>query len=396
MLAVVMILLFSFLVQLHYRPYYVSDQSGTYPADVLAQARYLSKVIHSGGAQRMQEIFPEGFLFMHALHALSWATIAESGRHDIFVHQDYVEGEAIRAITWSLRAMESPEGKRPFTKDMSPSYGVFYRGWTNYVRAKKIHLWSEPEDIINFQKSSDEIARALRESEGPFLPSYPHAAWPADMVVALASLARYDHHFGTQRYQNLLTDWVTSVRGQPDPATGLIPHAVSAPGNQLLEGARGCSQSLIHCFLPEIDGPFAEEQFQLYRSQFFTTRLGLPGIREYPVGHSGSGDVDSGPVIWEIGGAASIVGQRAMLLHGETEVYVGLRNAIEAFGLPLRLGKTKRYLAGVLPVADAFIAWSNATEQSAQEQLPRFNWGKSLQFFLLIILFLLGWTFVKL
>ena len=74
--------------------------------------------------------------------------------------------------------------------------------------------------------------------------------------------------------------------------------------------------------------------------------------------------IDSGPVIWSIGGAASVVGQRAALVNGNEELYVGLRNSIEAFGFGYSWLGEKKYLAGKLPMADVFIAWSNSAEKT--------------------------------
>ena len=63
----------------------------------------------------------------------------------------------------------------------------------------------------------------------------------------------------------------------------------------------------------------------LYKEHFLDYRLGLPGIREYRKGVEGNGSVDSGPVIWDIGGSASIVGVRTLGLYGETTAYKGMK-----------------------------------------------------------------------
>lgn len=47
---------------------------------------------------------------------------------------------------------------------------------------------------------------------------------------------------------------------------------------------------------------------------------------------------------------------------GDTTTAVGLRNSIEAFGLPQTGSMGKSYLLGQLPIADAFIAWGNSVE----------------------------------
>jgi hypothetical protein len=135
--------------------------------------------------------------------------------------------------------------------------------------------------------------------------------------------------------------------------------------------------------LPEIDSAYAWQQFTLYKKHFTDYRLGLPGVREFPKGVIGLADVDSGPVLFQIGGAASIVGRRTMQQYGETTLAVGLRNSIEAFGIPWTQDGQKAYLRGVLPIADAFIAWSNGLEAivSMADETP---WRAKFQLYSLL------------
>ena len=170
---------------------------------------------------------------------------------------------------------------------------------------------------------------------------------------------------------------------------GLLPHSVHWKTGAIEESSRGSSQCLMLNFLLEIDPVFADGQFKIFKSKFLDYRIGLPGIREYPKGKVGYGDIDSGPVIWGIGGAASIVGQRTMALYGEETVAIGLRNSIESFGLGYSSNKTKDYLFGVLPIADAFIAWSNAVEaHKSQKLFTDNNWRWKTQLLSLSILVL--------
>jgi hypothetical protein len=366
LLALVGLLLY-FNAAFYYSPDFETDKSGTWNKDVYHQLRHLKTEMHAGAATDMQQLFPEGHLFMNALYGLAWLDFAEATHADTFgnafiLHGDFPEGEAFRELDWALTEMDSPRGRRIFNEDLTLPYGAFYRGWTNYLLARKISLrTASAGEIGELQKNCDAIALALKESSSPYLESYHDGIWPADNILTIASLAAYDRIFPESRYDTTITSWLTQVKTQLDPATGLIPHVVyeGAPP----QGARGSSLSLILSLLPEIDSVFAAEQFALYEKHFVTSRLGLPAIREYPQGIEGEGDIDSGPVIWGIGGAASVVGQRAALVNGNAELYVGLRNSIEAFGFAYSWFGEKKYVGGQLPMADAFIAWSNAAEK---------------------------------
>lgn len=67
-----------------------------------------------------------------------------------------------------------------------------------------------------------------------------------------------------------------------------------------------------------------------------------------------------------------------MQRYGDTTTAQGLRNSIEAFGAPYRSTTGKRYLFGVLPIADAFIAWSNSLEVTQTMQTSQ-NWRGRFQ-----------------
>lgn len=120
----------------------------------------------------------------------------------------------------------------------------------------------------------------------------------------------------------------------------------------------------------------------------------MTGIREYPKGQEGDGDIDSGPVIWGIGGAASLVGQRAAGIHKKEQRFVELRNSVEAFGTAYQWNGKKRFVFGQLAVADAFIAWANAVEQR-KGQFKSSSWRGTFQLSSLGLFLLIGWMIYR-
>jgi hypothetical protein len=375
------------ILYLNIRLYYQPQWSSTAPQtnlSVEAQLNYLQKRMHAGAAVDMQKRYPEGYLFLNALYGLSWCNLLAKTQV-----QSPLYKQGIEEVRWALQAIDTPAGLAPFSPNLPLAYGAFYQGWSNYLRGKYLGLLPNMmEDTTQariFQDNCAQIAKAVAESKTPFLESYIYATWPADMVVLMASLAQHDRLFRPQ-YGVLTQKWLKQVDKRTDQL-GMIPHSVHSYTGKVLEAARGSSQSLILNFLIEIDSTYAHRHFERYKKAFLARRTGLPGIREYPKGTLGFGDVDSGPVIFGIGGAASIVGQRTMALYGEADVAVGLRNCIETFGLGWHWGKEKCYLFGALPIADAFIAWANSVEASKEERLVgRRNWRWSFQLALVVVL----------
>lgn len=355
--------------------------------DLLCQLRFLKDATHGGAANEMQQYYPEGYVFMNAIYGLSWCELAAHLPHTSPVYK-----EAHSEIQWSWEEVTSDQGKRIFDPSLQIPYGVFYTGWNNYLLGKKLSVEpAEKRDTteLKFYHAQCRTIAAVIDST-PFPESYPFAAWPGDATVAVASLAVHDKLF-VPEFQATTRKWIENVKHHLD-TSGLIPHSVHSGSGKTKEIAKGSSQSLILNFLPEIDSVFAREQFALFKMKFLDSRFGLPGIREVRNGLSGGEDIDSGPVIFNIGGAASVVGLRTMALYGETTAAVGLRNSIEAFGMAMESDGKKKYLFGKLPMADAFIAWANSTEPVKSKMLvAEESWkGRFRLSALLAILFMAG------
>ncbi len=334
------------------------------PADgapaVRRQMAFLRDELESGAAEQAQRQFPEGYLFLYALYGLTAVHLGldspPSSRAD-----------ELADARWALAALETDAGRAPFAGDMQPELGVFYRGWTNWLRGGILHLQPpatrDAAEAERFEADSAELAAAFDESAVPFLQSYPGRAWPVDSTVAMASLSLHDKLF-PPRYDTTIIRWVAGVRANLDPATGLVPHTADPDTGAPTAGARGTSQSLINRFLPEIDTEFASGQYVRFRELFLNSPLGLgPAVREYPHGTDGPADVDSGPLPLGISLSATVVTLGAARVHGDASLAGGLGNFGDAAGLPLDTLSTRRYAFGARPIGDAFLAWAKSDRQ---------------------------------
>lgn len=338
---------------------------------------------------KMQRLYPEGYVFLNAMYALAWYNLATSSVGDRYFTEAQLE------IQRAWQRIDSPTGREPFTEELSLPYGAFYRGWNNYVLARKLSM-EAPEDrsekeVSIFKASCDTIASALAAHTYPV--SYYGAAWPADVLMCVASLANHDIMYGP-RYHDVIQDWVTRVKMRLD-RRGLIPHAVQPLTGDPLGAARGSSQSLMLILLNEIDETFAREQFALYRMHFVDTVLGLPGVREFPKGERGFGDVDSGPVVMGLGAAATIVGADTLHAFGDLQGSAAISQLIDAAGMPIETSEERHYLFGTLPIADAFIAWTHASSLDTQRERYTFTRFHLFSFIAVSVLVAFAWILLK-
>lgn len=339
--------------------------------------------------ERMQQLFPEGYIFIHALYGLSWCELALADS----LHDETLKTKALQEALYAFDQIDSDKARSTFQPELIPAYGIFYCGWKNYLLAKILQVdrsfkGHESYEAL-FEKQSNEIEAALKLRKHPYLESYSGQAWPADMFVAMASLSNYDR-LNTLRFQSDIQSWLEEVKEKLDPKTQLIPHKVHAETAATIEGAKGSSVGLSLRMLGEIDPTFGREQFNLAQTHFITTQFGLPAVREFPQGVDGVADIDSGPVIFGVGFVATIVMTGTMSMYDHPTLANQQYQTIQGFGFETKNDEEKKYLFGVLPMADAFITWGRATDlhySSSQPNVSSKNWR--LAFHLISVLVLL-------
>ncbi|WP_327000059.1 hypothetical protein OHA72_33635 [Dactylosporangium sp. NBC_01737] len=325
------------------------------PIGVRRQLAFLRAALDDGAGQDAQGLYPEGYFFLHALYGLTWVELGLRGPAG-------ERATAVREARLAWRQLDSPQGRAPFSEGLSPPFGVFYQGWSNWLLGGVLSLQPAGQrdrgELDRFAAGSAALGRAFDASASPYLTAYPGQAWPVDSTVAMASLRLHDTLL-PPAFTGTVQRWLSGVRQRLDPRTGLLPHRVDPATGEPAEVARGTSQSVIQRFLGDIDPAFAREQYLRFRDQFVVRPLGLgPAVREYPDGVDGPADVDSGPLPLGVSLSATVVTIGAAQVNHDAPLSAALANYGELAGLPLDTPWTRRYAFGLLPVGDAFLAWS--------------------------------------
>jgi hypothetical protein len=329
---------------------------------------YLRASLESGGGEAAQQQFPEGYFFSSALYGLAWTDLAAGGG---------VDASAARAeARWALDRLESPAGRSAFNDALMPKYGIFYAGWSLLLRSEVASL--DPAAVGTDERDrivADSVAVAsafednLDAGGSPFLVAYSNQSWPVDSVVAIAALRRADH-VTDQDHGQLIDRWLRRVNDLVDPRTGLLPHQTDPKTGAVVQGSRGSSQSIIQRMWPTVDPGTASEVYRRFRTQFVATWAGFVGIREYPDGMDGPGDVDSGPLVVGFSASASAVAIGAARANGDEGLAVAIVHEADAFGVPLTIGGKRRYAFGAVPIGDAFLTWARSTPPAPVSDYP--------------------------
>ncbi|HEX8693006.1 MAG TPA: hypothetical protein VF746_11335 [Longimicrobium sp.] len=311
----------------------------------LAQLAHLGRGLEAR-ADEMQEYFPEGRVFTLALYGLAWVDVGRAATDQ--ATRERALAEARRALALA----EAPRSLEPFGPAGGLPFGMFYEGWTGHLRAGTLHLAGGAAGDGAFRATCERLDAAFR-GHGPWVDSYPGAAWPGDNAVGAAVL----RSCGTlldPRYARAAEAWLRAALARADPASGLLPF------DDRSRRPRGSSTALMIRFVYEIDPGVAAAHFGAFERLFATRLAGLlPAAREYPRGVDGRGDVDSGPVVLGVSAPASLVGIAAARIVGRERAAADLRATPEVLGLPVQWRGQRSYGFGRMPVADAFLAWAS-------------------------------------
>ncbi len=383
-----------FLVWLNYPLVYRSVDPYDKITDAVMHLNFIEKELKQNKlGERMQNTYPEGYVFINALYGLSWCELALSdpGRGAA------LKNKALNEALFAYREVNSERAKLPFDKTLYPECGIYYFGWKNYLLSKILMLdtnFAGHEFLINdYNFGCSALKQIINGKENPYMQTYQGSTWPSDMFVAVASLKNYGRIFGGMYDSDVIT-WVNKVKARLDPATGMVPHKVNPGTGMTTQGPRGSSMSLTLRMLTEIDTVFAWEQYRLLEKNFASSFLGLPYLREYPKGIDGKGDIDSGPVIFGIGFSGTVVMISTYASLGLAGLCENQFRTIDRFGFSTGSDNGRMYLLGKYPMADAFVAWgitSDLKNLSAGSKLSpfRFNWFSGLSFLLVLLLWLL-------
>lgn len=325
---------------------YVGYGPGAGDRVVPDQVRFLQRAVARGDGARMQQLFPEGSFFLTALTTSAASGVSDPG--------------SVRALRDEL---DSPASVAVFGSGMQPEHGIFQAGWSLSAAVDLATASQDPTDRADVDRRAAAVDAAFRSSTTGFLAAYPGQFWPCDSVVGAAALARAAVLLDRPEWLETVRRWRQTVMSAADPASGLLSHRVDDDG-RALEAPRGSSQSIIQTFWPAIsqalDGHPDTATWSRFVDTFVVREAGLVGVREYPRGQPGAGDVDSGPLILGVSASASVVTLAAARAVGDDRLASSLDREAELFGLPLAWPGGRRYVFGVLPVGDAFLAWARS------------------------------------
>lgn len=257
--------------------------------------------------------FPEGDLFPFAFPALALLADLERGKG---VHG---AREAASALVEACRAAVT--ARLGDVRALGPGAREnVYLGWLALVLSR----WEQVSGDTSHAAERRHVCAILRAeleamTDGGPLDSFPGTCWPFDTIPPLLALRLSDLLDRESRSAAAIERhlvWI-ETRGC-DPATGLPASHVDSRHAPNGSPPRGCDLSWRIGFMKLLDESRARKLYERYARQFWSELLLLAGFREYPRGHAGRMDADSGPIVLGLGMAATGFGLNATRAAGDS------------------------------------------------------------------------------
>jgi len=214
---------------------------------------------------------------------------------------------------------------------------VFYRMLVISALTSHARLTEDTQYLPLLKDQVESLSAELDASRHGLLDDYPGECYPGDVVTAIAMLRKADRVLGTDR-----TDFVRrALRGFQNQALdphGLVPYAAHAGSGEPLGPSRGCGNSYVSLFSPEIWPEQAREWYDRHTRFFWQEVWTAVGFREFPrdmKGYDWLFDVDAGPVLKGYGFAACAFGVGAARVNGHFEHAFPLTAEMYAVSCPL-------------------------------------------------------------
>lgn len=198
---------------------------------------------------------------------------------------------------------------------------VFYRMLVIAALTSDARLTEDKQYLPLLKDQADSLAAELGASPFGLLDDYPGQCYPGDVLTAIAMIHRADQVLGTD-HSAFITRAIRGFQNQALDPRGLVPYFADAPRGRPDDLSRGCGNSYVSLFAPEIWPAQARTWYDLYSHYYWQERWTCAGFREFPndlPGNEWYADVDSGLVLKGFGCSACAFGVGAARVNGHFE-----------------------------------------------------------------------------
>jgi len=345
--------------------------AGSARDDLLTRRRYVISCMYERnvGLKDQPEFIGDLFKGEWALGGYSMATYALTNL--AFLYPETRE-ETLPIVSALIERLEQPEirnfdknqwwGRDPLETLDGPDGHAGFLGHLNMMLCAHQYLGGGAKHEARLHEISSALARRVIASPFFHIETYPKQIYNMDNAVVAASLVLYDRLY-PDRATGAGQKWLEWSKAHlRDPETGLFCFELDEEGKPI-QLSRGSGAGWNSFFLYYVDPAFAIEQFANIRKHFVKTLpLGIMGIREFYPGRLGHGDVDSGPVIFELSTSGTGFALAGARYTKDEELTAGILYTSEVAGFSLQWAGKRFYLLAPLVGESIMLAMKTVCE----------------------------------
>jgi hypothetical protein len=240
-----------------------------------------------------------------------------------------------------LRALESKNGHA-------------YLGYVNLALGMLRLLDPGTRHAALHDRLTASLARRLQAAPHHFIETYPGETYPADVAMAVGSIGLYDQVLGQAAgqaagtgHRALLRDFAASFRAVAvDPRSGLAYQRLDPSTGRATGAPRASGTALCVYAFSFADRELSRQLFDALAVGQRAALFGFGAVREYPPGHAGVGDIDSGPVLLGVSVSATGFALAGARLFEERGLFTELYRTADLFGVPVGGAYGRLFLSG--------------------------------------------------
>lgn len=295
----------------------------------------------------------EWFLIVHVAAAIGFGQTAIDHPRLRRDHTRLVERTGVRILSPRGRAHDVEAwGEDPLASLAGNAGHLAYLGYANL--ALSVHRRLDPRSRFASENDAmtEALARRFDAGRDRLLESYPGETYPADNAVAIASIALHDRALGRPPRETVGRALRLLAR-HADRASGLLHQRVDSETGEPRDLPRASGTAMAAFALGTADLAAARPYWTALARQTDDV-LGFGGVREYPPGREGSGDVDSGPVVFGLSVSASGFALASARRFHDRARFRSMFASAWLLGLPVERGGRLGFAAGG-PLGDALL-----------------------------------------
>ena len=187
------------------------------------------------------------------------------------------------------------------------------------------------------------LAAKLAASTTGLIETYPGEIYPLDVLMVYAGIGLHRDTTGTDYPK--LKEWLAEFQKVAiDSEFGLLYQGIGSQG-QPMDLPRGSGSALGSYLLNFVDPYFSQALYHSVGKHLSKSALGFGAVREYPPGYEGSGDIDSGPVIYGLSASGTGFAIGAAKQHDQA-FFCKLYRTVYLFGAPVRARGCQNWILG--------------------------------------------------